>query len=153
MAKSLQLNYAIRAYLLLTWSAMAYAAESPLVVGIEAIPPRALVYVFGLAIIGGAAGTLTKLSRPDVVVRSLPLEICKDILASIVAGMMSFFIASWFNKLDFWAMAASITMAGYGGSKLLDFALVEGVMPMLRDFFRRVFNVASPATPPKDGPP
>lgn len=149
MAKSLQLKYAIWAYLSLAWSAMAYAADNKFVDGLDAIPAKAAAYVFGLAIIGGAASTLAKLSRPDVVVRNLPLEIVKDIMASAVAGMLSFFIANAIDKLDFWAMAACITIAGYGGSKLLDFALVEGAMPWLRDFMRRVFNI----TPPKDGTP
>lgn len=148
MAKSLQLKYAIWAYLLLTWSALAYAADNPLVTGLESIPHKAIAYVLGLAIIGGAAGTLTKLSRPDTVVRNLPLEICKDILASIVAGLLAFFLASWANRFDFWLIAAMVTMAGYGGSKMLDVALVEGAMPWFRDFLRRVFNVP----PPKDGP-
>lgn len=149
MAKSVQLKTAIWAYLSLTWSAMAYAAENPFVAGIDAIPQKAIAYVFGLAIIGGAAGTLTKLSRPDTVVRNLPLEIVKDIVASIVAGMLAFFIASWVDKFDFWLTAIAITMAGYGGSKVLDFALVEGFMPWARDLLRRVFNLQ----PPKDPTP
>lgn len=149
MAKSLQLKYAIWAYLFLTWSTMAYAADNRFVDGIEAIPHKAFAYVLGLAIIGGAAGTLTKLSRPDVVVRSLPLEISKDIMASLVAGLLAFFASSWVDKFDFWLTAIAITLAGYGGSKVLDAALVEGAMPWLRDFMRRVFNV----TPPKDGTP
>lgn len=147
MAKSYQLKYAIWAYLMLTWSAMAYAADSPFVDGLDAIPQKAIAYVFGLAIIGGAAGTLTKLSRPDTVVRNLPLEICKDIVASLVAGMLAFFVTSWINKFDFWFAAIAITLAGYGGSKVLDFALVEGFMPWARDLLRRVFNL------PKDGTP
>lgn len=149
MAKTLQLKYAIWAYLSLTWSAMAYATENPFVTGLDSIPHKALAYVFGLAIIGGAAGTLTKISRPDTVVRSLPLEIIKDIASSLVAGLLAFFLTSWSNKFDFWLMAAIITLAGYGGSKVLDFALVEGLMPWLRDFLRRIFNIS----PPKDGTP
>lgn len=149
MAKSLQqLKYAIWAYLSLTWSAMAYAAENRLVDGIESIPPRAIAYVLGLAIIGGAAGTLTKLSRPDTAVRNLPLEIIKDILASIVAGLLAFFFTSWADKFDFWLMAILITLAGYGGSKVLDIMLIDGAMPWFQNFLRRVFNVA----PPKDDP-
>lgn len=148
MAKSLQLKYAIWAYLLLTWSAFAYAAENPFVAGIESIPPRAVAYVLGLAMIGGAAGTLAKLSRPDTIVRSLPLEIFKDILASLVAGLLVFFLASWADRLDFWLVAALVTMAGYGGSKVLDTALGEGLMPWMRSLMQRVLNVQ----PPKDAP-
>lgn len=150
MAKSSQLKYAIWAYLMLTWSAMAYAAENPFVDGLDSIPQKAIAYVFGLAIIGGAAGTLAKLARPDVVVPNLPLEIVKDIMASLVAGMLAFFVTSWIDKFDFWLTAIAITMAGYGGSKVLDFALVEGFMPWLRDLLRRVFNLPAP---PKDGTP
>lgn len=149
MAKSLQLKYAIWAYLSLTWSAMAYAADNNFVTGIESIPHKAFAYVIGLAVIGGAAGTLTKLARPDVVVHNLCLEIVKDIMASIVAGLLAFFVASWADKFDFWLTAIAITLAGYGGSKVLDTALAEGALPWLRDFMRRVFNI----TPPKDGTP
>lgn len=150
MAKSLQLKYAVWAYLLLNWSAMAYAAESPFVTGMDAIPQKAFVYVLGLAIIGGAAGTLTKLCNPDIVVRHLPLEITKDIFASVVAGLLAFFAASWTNKLDFWATAIAITVAGYGGSKVLDIALGEGLLPWVRDFLRRLTTAAP--TPPTEGP-
>lgn len=149
MAKSLQLKYAIWAYLSLTWSAMAYAAENPFVAGIDSIPHKAVAYVFGLAMIGGAAGTLSKLAKPETVVRNLPLEICKDILASIVAGLLAFFLTSGLDSVAWWATAAAVTITGYGGSKVLDFALVEGVMPWLKNFMHRVFNT----TPPKDGTP
>lgn len=128
---------------------MAYAAESPFVAGLDAIPPKAIIYVLGLAIIGGAAGTLTKLCKPDTVVRNLPLEIVKDLMASIVAGLLAFFFTSWASALGFWIMAGSITLAGYGGSKVLDIALGEGLLPWVRDFMRRVFNL--PSTPPTDG--
>ena len=148
MAKNVQLKYAVQAYLLLTWSAFAYAAENPFVAGIESIPARAIVYVLGLAVIGGAAGTLTKLSRPDTVVRNLPLEICRDILASVVAGMLVFFFTSSVKWFDFWLMAAMVTLAGYGGSKVLDLMLVDGALPALRNLIQRIFNITP--NPPKE---
>ena len=148
MAKNVQLKYAVQAYLLLTWSAFAYAAESPFIAGIESIPARAFVYVLGLAVIGGAAGTLTKLSRPDTVVRNLPLEICRDILASVVAGMLVFFFTSSVKWFDFWLMAALVTLAGYGGSKVLDLLLVDGALPALKNLIQRIFNITP--NPPKE---
>lgn len=148
MAKSLQLKYAIWACLFLNWGAVAYAAENPLVQGLESIPIKALGYVLALSIIGGTAGTLTKLARPDVIVRNLSLEITKDMLASIVIGMFIFFITMWWEGVNFWLQAAMITMAGYSGSKGLDMLLIEGAIPWFRQFMQRVFNV----TPPKDGP-
>lgn len=149
MAKSLQLTNAIRAYLIINWClfSTAYAAESPFVIGIEAIPAKAFLYVLALSIVGGAAGTLTKLSRPDTIVRNLPLEITKDIFASIVAGLLAFFTTSWFDSVSFWLQSAIITVFGYGGSKVLDVALMDGAIPGLREFMQRVLNIK-----PKDGP-
>ncbi len=150
MAKSLQLKYAIWSYLLLNWSVVAYAAENTMVAGIESIPAKAIIYVLSLSIVGGAAGTLTKLARPDVAVRNLPLEITKDIFASIVAGMLAYFFTNWKSAgglaMDFWLQAALVTIAGYGGSKILDVALVDGAMPWLKSFVARVLGVT-----PKDG--
>lgn len=137
MAKSLQLRYAIWAYLLLNWSVVAYAAENSLADGIEAIPLKALAYVFVLSVVGGAAGTLTKLARPDAQVRNLSLEIAKDVLTSIVAGMLAFFITMWWKDVNYWLQAGLVTMAGYGGSKVLDVALAEGFLPWLQRAFGR----------------
>lgn len=142
MAKSYQLKLAIWFYLVFNWTAVAWAAESPLVAGIESIPLKAMVYVFALSIVGGAAGTLTKLSKPEVIVRNLPLEITKDIVASVAAGMLIFFFTSWWDSINFWLQAAMVTMAGYGGSKVLDFALADGFFPWMQRAFGR--NVDTP---------
>lgn len=136
MAKSYQLKYAALIYLGVFWCAVAYAAENPLVEGIEAIPGKAVLYVLALSIVGGAAGTLTKLARPDIVVHNLALEIAKDVLTSIVAGLLAFFFTSWSNSISFWPQAILITMAGYGGSKVLDMALADGFIP----WFQRMFG-------------
>lgn len=146
MAKSLQLKHAIWIYLFLNWGAVASAAENPLVEGLEAIPLKAMVYVLALSVIGGTAGTLTKIARPDIVVRNLPLEITKDIFASIVAGLLAFLFSSWWNGVNFWLQAGLITIAGYGGSKALETMFAEGAVPWFKNFMQRVFNVA-----PKDG--
>lgn len=148
MAKSLQLKYAIWACYFLNWGAVAYAAENPLVEGLESIPLKAVGYVLAMAIIGGTAGTLTKLARPDIVVRNLPLEITKDMLASVVIGMLVFFFTSWWDGVNYWLQAAMITMAGYSGSKGLDMLLIDGAMPWFRQFVQRVLNI----TPPPNGP-
>jgi asparagine N-glycosylation enzyme membrane subunit Stt3 len=146
VAKSLQLKYAIWLSVLMNWGAVAYAAENPLVEGLESIPLKAVGYVLALSIIGGTAGTLTKIARPDIVVRNLPLEITKDMIASLVAGLLVFFFTSWWSTINFWLQAALVTMAGYGGSKVLDMMLIDGAMPWFKNFMQRVFNVA-----PKDG--
>lgn len=146
MAKSLQLKYAIWACLFLNWGAVAYAAENPLVEGLESIPIKALGYVLALSIVGGTAGTLTKIARPDLIVRNLPLEITKDMVASIVAGLLAFFGTMWWEGVNFWLQAALVTMAGYGGSRVLDMMLIDGAMPWFKSFMQRVFNIT-----PKDG--
>lgn len=141
MAKSLQLKYAIWLYLLLNWTAVAYAAENPLVEGLEAIPGKAIAYVLALSVVGGAAGTLTKLARPDIVIRSLGLEISKDVATSVLAGILMFFATSWTPWVTFWPQAIAITMAGYGGSKTLDLALNDGFFPWMRSVAQRVLGV------------
>lgn len=150
MAKSFQLKHAVWVYVFLNWSALAYAAENTMVSGIESIPAKAIVYVLSLSIVGGAAGTLTKLARPDVAVRNLPLEITKDIFASVVAGMLAYFFTNWKSaggvSMDFWLQAAIVTIAGYGGSKFLDLVLVDGIGPWLKTILQRILGVA-----PKDG--
>lgn len=153
MAKSSnQLKYAVWAYLLVQWSAVAYAAEHPLVAGIESIPLTAVLYVFALSIVGGAAGTLTKLARPDIVVRNLVLEISKDIVASVAAGLLVFFFTSWWDNVNFWLQAAAVTMAGYGGSKILDLALADGFLPWMQRAFGRAGNGELPRPPNQEQP-
>jgi hypothetical protein len=139
VAKSLQqLKFAIWVNILLTWSAVAYAAENPFVAGVDAIPLKAIVYVLALAFVGGLAGTLTKLAKPDVIVRNLPLEISKDMVSSIVSGILAFLFSSYLDNINFWLQAAFITIAGYGGSKVLDMALADGLTPFLQRVFGKV---------------
>lgn len=142
MAKSLQLKYAVWVYLLLNWSVVAYAAENPLVEGIESIPVKAMLYVFALSTVGGAAGTLTRMASPSrPTVTNLPLEISKDVMSSLLAGILAFFFTSWAkDTISFWPQAALITLAGYGGSKTLDIALTEGLMPWLKSLMERLFG-------------
>lgn len=145
MAKSYQLKTAALAYLGLFWCTFVYAAENPLVAGLESIPAKAMLYVLVLSIVGGAAGTLTKLTRSDIVVRNLTLEIAKDVFTSILAGTLIFFFTSWQPWITFWPQAILITSAGYGGSKVIDMIFTDGAMPALRSFVQRVFNIT-----PKD---
>lgn len=145
MAKSYQLKTVAFAYLALFWCTFVYAAENPLVAGLESIPPKALLYVLGLSIVGGAAGTLSKLTRPDIVVRNLGLEIAKDVFMSVLAGALMFFFTSWVPSVSFWPQAILITMSGYGGSKVIDMIFTDGAFPAMRTLVQRVFNIT-----PKD---
>lgn len=147
MAKSnLQLKHAALVYLALFWCTFVYAAENPLVAGLESIPAKALIYVLILSMVGGAAGTLNKLSRSDVVIHSLSIEISKDVFMSVLAGILMFFFTSWAPMISFWPQAILITFAGYGGSKVIDAMFTNGAFPAINSFVQRVFNIT-----PKDG--
>lgn len=137
MAKSMQLRTAFWCYLMVFWSAAAYAAENSFAAGMESIPFQSIKYVLFLAAIGGAAGTLNKVSNPDLQVRSIWLEIIKDIFASLVVGLIIFFFTSW-TTLNFWIQAGLITIGGFGGTKTLDHALVNGLFPWIGRIFGKV---------------
>lgn len=147
MAKSLQLKIAILIHLLLTWCTFAYAAEeNSFVAGIESIPLKAIGLVVFISIVGGSASTLTKIARPDVVVRSLVLEIAKDFVCSVAAGLLVFLFTSWWTW-NFWGQATMILLAGYGGSKVLDFGLAEGFFPALSRALGRAPEKITPIVP------
>ncbi len=55
MAKSYQLKTAALVYLGLFWCTLVYAAENPLVAGLESITAKAILYVLALSIVGCAA--------------------------------------------------------------------------------------------------
>lgn len=117
--RNLQLKQLVWAWLITFWSAGACAAQATFAGDLAAIPPAAIAVSVLLAVIGGAAFTAQKMAGPTTVVKSVALEIIKDILASIVAGLLTFFICSWLNFAAV-LQAACITIAGYGGSRVLE---------------------------------
>lgn len=117
--RNMQLKQLVWAWLITIWSASAWAAQATFAGDLAAIPPAAVAVSVLLAIIGGAAFTAQKMADPATVVKSVALEILKDILASIVAGLLTFFICSWLNFAAV-LQAACITIAGYGGSRVLE---------------------------------
>lgn len=142
MAKSLQLKLAFWIYLSAFWCAAAYAAETDLAKGIESIPFAAIKYVLIFSLIGGAAGTLNKISNPDIIIKRVWLEVLKDMVCALAAGMVIFFLVSW-TPISFWLQAAFITLGGVGGSKVLDQGLDNGLFPWIGRLFGKV-----PAGPP-----
>lgn len=146
MAKFVQLKIAVVLHLLITWSALAHAADaSAFVSGIESIPIEALGYVGGIAFASGSAATLIKVARPDVMVRNLFLEVFKDLVSSVVAGMLVFFFTSWLGT-SMWPQLGLILLAGFGGTKVLDVALADGLFPWLSRAMGRLPE-AAPARP------
>lgn len=103
----------------LTWMTAAYAAEITFHTEILKLPPAALWLTAVLALVGGLASTLRKLSDPNTVVKSVPLEIAKDLMASLVAGLLSFFLGQS-QGLSALLQAGLITLSGYSGSRAID---------------------------------
>lgn len=119
MPASLQLKQLVWTLLLLFWSAAAMAAQVTFAHDLRDIPPAAIGISVLLAIIGGSAYTAQKIADPTTVVRSVALEIVRDLLTSVVVGLCIFCLGSYLN----WAsvvQAGLITLGGYGGSRTLE---------------------------------
>lgn len=156
MAKSsAQLKAGIWIYILLTWSVACYAAESrTLAQGLSTIPLQDIGIVLVLSVVGGITGTLVKLTKKDVVIVNMALEIAKDTMASIVVGLLAYFATNWWENINLWAQAVLILLGGYGGSKVLDVLLDEGGIPWLRLVFGRLFGRTVPeAVKPREETP
>jgi hypothetical protein len=119
MPQSLQLKQLFYALLLLFWSAAALAAQVTFAHDLRDIPPAAIAISVLLAIIGGSAYTAQKIADPATVVKSVALEIVKDLLTSIVVGLCIFFLGSYFNWQSV-VQAGLITLGGYSGSRILE---------------------------------
>ncbi|UVA80481.1 MULTISPECIES: phage holin family protein [Pandoraea] len=91
------------------------------------VAPAAIVLTVVFSLLGGVANTLQKLARVDAPpVRSVPLEVAKDLVVGVVAGLAAFFVSEWMEWR--WALEAlAITLAGYGGSRVLDAVLNRGL--------------------------
>jgi hypothetical protein len=136
-----QLRSFVSAFLLLFWSFAAYAAQTTFVGDLSSIPPAAVAISLLLSLIGGAAYTASKIASPTVTIKSVPAEIVKDVLTSLVVGFITFCLGSYME----WPaviQAGLITLAGYGGSRVLEpmlaWALGKGA---------KLFGAAPPALP------
>lgn len=126
MRNALQLRNCFLLWLLVLWSVCVYGAEPNLATGMGSIPLAAVGWCVLLSLIGGAAFTTNKISRPNIVIKNVLIEVTKDILMSLVAGLITFFVSSQFG-VAYWLQAALITISGYGGSKVLDKYLSKGL--------------------------
>lgn len=124
MRDYLQLKKTLWAYMVAVWSCNAVAAQEVFAHDITSIPLDAIAVAMALAFIGGLAFTTQKIAKPEAAVTSVPLEIFKDIINSLVAGLAAFFLGSWAGIPPF-AQALLITIAGYGGSRFLEQVLTE----------------------------
>jgi hypothetical protein len=113
-------------WLLTFWSASAWAASSTFASDLSSIPAAAVAVAVGLSLVGGAAATLQKIANPDFSVKSVPVEIIKDIFASVVAGLVTYSLCVW-QGIPLLLQPACITIAGYGGSRVLERYLAAGI--------------------------
>lgn len=124
MRDYLQLKKVLWAQIAAVWSCSAVAAQETFAHDITSIPLGAIAVAMALAFIGGLAFTTQKIAKPEVLIKSVPLEIFKDIVNSLVAGLAAFFLGS-LGGIPPFAQALLITIAGYGGSRFLEQALSE----------------------------
>jgi hypothetical protein len=106
-------------WLAIVWPPSAWAAAITFDDDLAHIPFAAVAMCLFLSFIGGLASTLQKLAVQAPAVRSLWLEIVKDLVVSLVAGLLAFFVSEWLN-FEAVLEAGAITLAGYGGSRVLD---------------------------------
>lgn len=135
MPASLQLKQFVGIWLLLFWATAAFAAQATFSHDVTDIPPAAVAISCLLAIIGGAAYTAQKIADPNVTIRSPAKEIVKDVLTSIVVGLVIFCLGSYLQ----WAsvvQAGLITLGGYGGSRVLE--------PLLSGFLKWIGRLGTP---------
>lgn len=126
MRDSLQLKKICWAWLAMMWAASAWAAQVTFVTDLAAIPLAAVAVAILIALIGGSAAHLAKIAHPEVVIKNVLLESLKDMMASLAAGLATFFILAWRESSPLLA-AGGILVAGYGGSRVLDRFLGAGL--------------------------
>lgn len=126
-------------WLIAFWTASAFAASDTFIHGVESIPTGAVAIAMVLAMIGGAAYTSQKIAAIDVVVKSIPAEIIKDVLTSLVAGLCMFFAGAW-REWPLFPHCILITVGGYGGSRVLE--------PMLDIVINAIKNFGTGGTKP-----
>ncbi len=124
MRDYLQLKRVVWGQLFALWSVSALAAQETFASDITSIPLGAIAVAMGLAFIGGLAFTTQKIAKPSADIANVPLEILKDVINSLVAGLVAFFVGSWAGWPIF-GQAVIITVAGYGGSRFLESVFVD----------------------------
>lgn len=126
MRDSLQLKKIYLAWMAMMWTVSAWAAQVTFVTDLASIPIAAVAVAILIALIGGSAAHLAKIAHPDVVIKSVLLESLKDMMASLSAGLATFFVLAWRESPPL-LTAGCILIAGYGGSRILDRALGAGL--------------------------
>lgn len=151
MAKNvMQLRQIIWLHLLLCWASVVLASEPSFVEGIETVPLKAFGYVFVLSVLGGMAATIPKILLPQSAnIRSMWLEVIKDVVCSFVAGLLIFFFATW-QKWPWALQCLLFLLGGAGNAKFIDIALNNGFFPRVAQALGKVPDPV--VTPPPQEP-
>lgn len=147
MAKSaIELSRIIWFYLLFLWASFGYATELSFAEGIETIPFKAIVYVFGMSVLGGMAATLPKLVNNPAQIQNKTLEVVKDVVCSFVAGLIVFLVAIWQEWT--WSLTCLLVLlGGAGNAKFIDLVLNNGFFPRVAQAFGKVPDYGVPPAP------
>lgn len=124
--RDLQLKQLCWAWLVMLWSASAAAAQATAASDLSSIPPAAVAIAVVLSLLGGAGATLQKMASPETVIKSLRIEVSKDIVISLLAGLVTYSICAW-QEVPLLLQPACIALAGYGGSRILERYLAAGL--------------------------
>ena len=144
MRNVIQLRTVVFAWLLALWGVAAWAAESTFAKDIGSYPIEAIQLTIFLSFIGGLAFTTNKISKPEIIVKNVWLEMAKDIISSMVAGLITFFFSTWVGTPSA-LQAVFITIAGFGGSRTLD--------KFLNDAFFSWIDRSKPPAPTQENKP
>ena len=150
MAKNIQLKQVLWTYLFCCWASLAYAAEMTFAEGVDSVPFKAFGYVIGLAVLGGMAGTLPKIVNPAIQIQNVWLEMLKDTISAIAAGLLIFFFTIW-REWPWSLQCLLILLGGAGGTKVLDLALNNGLLPRVAEAFGK--TPGAPPQPDRANPP
>lgn len=126
MRDCLQLKKVFSVWLMAMWTASAWAASTAFTGDLSSIPPAAVAVAVALALVGGATATLQRIANPETVIKNLWLEVARDILSSVVAGLITYFVCAW-QAFPALLQAGIITVAGYGGARVLERYLSAGL--------------------------
>lgn len=156
VARNVQLRQVLWVYLLFCWGSVAYATEITFADGINSLTMNVVGHVLVLSILGGMAGTLPKIVNPAVQIRSIPLEILKDTICSLVAGLIFFFVAVELRLSWAWTCLL-LLLGGAGGAKVIDLVLNNGLFPRIAQFFGKLPDpgpqMPAPPQPPREDVP
>lgn len=111
----------MRVGLMFLWFFLAinFAHAQTLAQGLSSISMGNTLIAACLAFVGGAAWTAQKEARRETENKKLWATVFSDILVSVVAGLITYFLLSIATDSPL-VQAALITIAGYGGTRIMD---------------------------------